>query len=149
MEGYFELVVDALVGAGYRWYETSSFCRPGRQARTTSATGAATTIWASASVQSRRSTACAGSNRASLNGYLTALGEGRRPPRDEEPLGPEVASRERLMLGLRLDEPFRSQASKTPWTRRPSCGWSGSGWRSGAGTVASSSLGAGVSWVEV
>ena len=29
MEGYFERVVDALVGAGYRWYETANFCRPG------------------------------------------------------------------------------------------------------------------------
>ena len=33
MEGYFELVVETLVGAGYRWYETANFCRPGRQAR--------------------------------------------------------------------------------------------------------------------
>ena len=33
MEGYFELVVDTLVGAGYRWYETANFCRDGRQAR--------------------------------------------------------------------------------------------------------------------
>ena len=105
LEGYFELVVDALVGAGYRWYETASFCRPGRQAQHNLGywrgddylgigIGAVSTIdglrWR---------------NRASLKGYLTALGEGRRPPRDEEPLGPEVASRERLMLGLRLDEP--------------------------------------------
>jgi oxygen-independent coproporphyrinogen-3 oxidase len=33
MEGYFELVVETLVDAGYRWYETANFCRPGRQAR--------------------------------------------------------------------------------------------------------------------
>ena len=33
MEGYFELVVETLVGAGYRWYETANFCRDGRQAR--------------------------------------------------------------------------------------------------------------------
>ena len=33
MEGYFELVVDELIAAGYRWYETANFCRPGRQAR--------------------------------------------------------------------------------------------------------------------
>ena len=31
--------------------------------------------------------------------------EGRRPPREEEPLEPEVRLRERLLLGLRLDEP--------------------------------------------
>ena len=28
MEGYFERVVEALIGAGYRWYETANFCRP-------------------------------------------------------------------------------------------------------------------------
>src|SRR5258707_1080171 len=27
METYFELVVEALTGAGYRWYETANFCR--------------------------------------------------------------------------------------------------------------------------
>ena len=27
MEGYFERVVEALTGAGYRWYETANFCR--------------------------------------------------------------------------------------------------------------------------
>ena len=33
MEGYFELVVATLRGAGYRWYETANFCRDGKQAR--------------------------------------------------------------------------------------------------------------------
>jgi oxygen-independent coproporphyrinogen-3 oxidase len=32
MEGYLELVVETLVGAGYRWYETASFCRHDRRA---------------------------------------------------------------------------------------------------------------------
>ncbi|MGH3130086.1 MAG: radical SAM family heme chaperone HemW, partial [Gaiellaceae bacterium] len=32
MEGYFELVVETLRGAGYRWYETANFCRSNRQA---------------------------------------------------------------------------------------------------------------------
>src|SRR5204863_1164199 len=27
MEGYFECVVEMLIGAGYRWYETANFCR--------------------------------------------------------------------------------------------------------------------------
>ena len=27
MESYFELVVDGLTSAGYRWYETANFCR--------------------------------------------------------------------------------------------------------------------------
>ncbi len=33
LEGYFERVVETLTGAGYRWYETANFCRPGREAR--------------------------------------------------------------------------------------------------------------------
>ena len=33
MEGYFERVVETLVGAGFRWYETANFCRAGREAR--------------------------------------------------------------------------------------------------------------------
>ena len=32
MEGYFEQVVDALTGAGYRWYETANFCLEGEAA---------------------------------------------------------------------------------------------------------------------
>jgi oxygen-independent coproporphyrinogen III oxidase len=106
MEGYLELVVETLVAAGYRWYETSSFCRPGRQARHNLGywrgedylgigIGAVSTVdglrWR---------------NLPKLAGYLGATAEGRRPPRNEEPLGPEVLRRERLMLGLRLDEPL-------------------------------------------
>jgi oxygen-independent coproporphyrinogen-3 oxidase len=105
MEGYFELVVETLLGAGYRWYETANFCWGDRQARHNVAywqgrdylgigIGAVSTVdglrWR---------------NRPSLGGYVDALGQGRRPPREEEPLGREVQSRERLMLGLRLDEP--------------------------------------------
>jgi oxygen-independent coproporphyrinogen-3 oxidase len=107
MEGYFEQLVETLVGAGYRWYETSSFCRPGRQARHNLGywlgedylgigIGAVSTVdglrWR---------------NRPSLGGYFAALSGGRRPPREEEPLEPEVVARERLMLGLRLDEPVQ------------------------------------------
>jgi oxygen-independent coproporphyrinogen III oxidase len=106
MEGYFELVVKTLVGAGYRWYETSSFCRPGKQARHNLGywrgedylgigIGAVSTVdglrWR---------------NSAKLAGYLGALAEGRLPPREEEALDQDLLRRERLMLGLRLDEPL-------------------------------------------
>ncbi|MGH3045188.1 MAG: radical SAM family heme chaperone HemW [Gaiellaceae bacterium] len=105
MEGYFELVVDELIAAGYRWYETANFCRPGRQARHNLGywlgrdylglgIGAVSTV---GGLRWR--------NRPVLPAYLAALARGERPPRDEEPLEPEVVSRERLMLGLRLDEP--------------------------------------------
>jgi oxygen-independent coproporphyrinogen-3 oxidase len=105
MEGYFELVVDELTGAGYRWYETANFCRPGRQARHNLGywlgrdylglgIGAVSTV---GGLRWR--------NRPALPAYLAALSRGESPPRDEEPLEPEVVRRERLMLGLRLDEP--------------------------------------------
>jgi len=105
MEGYFELVVETLVGAGYRWYETANFCRAGRRARHNlgywhGEDYLGVGIGAVSTVGGRR-----WRNRASLGGYLGALAEGRLPPRDEEAVGPEVAHRERLMLGLRLDEP--------------------------------------------
>jgi oxygen-independent coproporphyrinogen III oxidase len=105
MEGYFELVVDELTAAGYRWYETANFCRPGRQARHNLGywlgrdylglgIGAVSTV---GGLRWR--------NRPGLTAYLAALARGEGPPRDEEPLEPDVVGRERLMLGLRLDEP--------------------------------------------
>jgi oxygen-independent coproporphyrinogen-3 oxidase len=106
MEGYFELVVETLVGAGYRWYETANFCRSGREARHNLGYWRGEDylgigIGAVSTVDGTR-----WRNRPSLAGYLGALTAGRRPPRDEERLGPDVAERERLMLGLRLDEPI-------------------------------------------
>ncbi len=106
MEGYFELVVETLTGAGYRWYETSNFCRPGRSAEHNLAywhgrdylglgIGAVST--------------CAGTrwrNTAKLSDYLRALGAEARPPREVEPLSHDTRHVERLMLGLRLDEPL-------------------------------------------
>jgi len=104
MEGFFELVVETLVGAGYRWYETANFCRPGREARHNLAywlgrdflglgIGAVSTVEG----VRRRTT-------PKLGAYLAAAAAGRRPPADEELVDVETRRRERLMLGLRLDE---------------------------------------------
>ena len=110
MEDYFERVVETLTGAGYRWYETANFCSSATAAifarGTTSATGSAATISGSASAPSRRSRARAGGTRPALPRYLAALGRGERPQRELEQLEPETAARERVMLGLRLDEPL-------------------------------------------
>jgi oxygen-independent coproporphyrinogen III oxidase len=114
MEGYFESVVQTLVGAGYRWYETANFCRAaeadagGRDLRSRHnlaywrgrdylglGIGAVSTVRR----QRWRTTP-----RHGL--YLAALGEGRRPPRELEPLPDSVQREERVMLGLRLDEPL-------------------------------------------
>jgi oxygen-independent coproporphyrinogen-3 oxidase len=113
MESYFELVVDRLTDAGYRWYETANFCRlpgdeSGRDLRARHnlaywlgrdylgiGVGAVSTI----EHERRR-------NTARLGVYLEALARGERPPRDLEPLPESVRLEERVMLGLRLDEPL-------------------------------------------
>jgi coproporphyrinogen III oxidase-like Fe-S oxidoreductase len=41
-----------------------------------------------------------------LPAYISELAQGQRPTRELEPLSPEVRMRERVMLGLRLDEPL-------------------------------------------
>jgi len=105
MEGYFEQVVDALVGAGYRWYETSNFCRDGRVADHNLAYWLGRDyvgigIGAVSTVGSRR-----WRNTAKLGAYLRALAAGAPPPRELEPLDSWTREQERLMLRLRLDQP--------------------------------------------
>jgi oxygen-independent coproporphyrinogen III oxidase len=110
MESYFELVVAVLTGAGYRWYETANFCRvePGhdRRARHNLAywlgrdylglgIGAVSTI----DGLRRR-------NAPRLGAYVAALARGQAPPCELEPLDGGTRQRERVMLGLRLDEPL-------------------------------------------
>ncbi|MDQ2910390.1 MAG: radical SAM family heme chaperone HemW, partial [Actinomycetota bacterium] len=113
MESYFERVVARLTGAGYRWYETANFCRPptladGRDLRSRHnlaywrgrdylglGIGAVTTI------HGRR-----WRTTPRLGTYLTALAAGERPPREVEELPAPVLGSERVLLGLRLDEPL-------------------------------------------
>jgi oxygen-independent coproporphyrinogen-3 oxidase len=113
MESYFELVVERLTTAGYRWYETANFCRApdragGRDLRARHnlaywlgrdylglGVGAVSTI------ERRR-----WRNTPRLAAYMEALTGGGRPPREIEPLSVDVLRRERVMLGLRLDEPL-------------------------------------------
>ncbi len=105
MEGYFELVVETLVGAGYRWYETANFCREGRQAQHNLAYWHGRDylgigIGAVSTVENRR-----WRNTPKLPEYVAALSAGEAPRREVEALDEAVKRRERLMLGLRLDEP--------------------------------------------
>jgi oxygen-independent coproporphyrinogen-3 oxidase len=113
LEGYFEQVVATLTAAGYRWYETANFCRRaesagGRDLRSRHnlaywlgrdylglGIGAVSTLGA---VRLR--------NTPRLPAYLAALASGERPPRELERLDADVKCRERVMLGLRLDEPL-------------------------------------------
>jgi oxygen-independent coproporphyrinogen-3 oxidase len=113
MESYFELVVARLSAAGYRWYETANFCRApeqaaGRDLRAAHNLG----VWrghdylglgigAVSTVGARR-----WRNAPSLPRYLAALEQGKPPAREVEELTPGIRDTERLMLGLRLDEPL-------------------------------------------
>jgi oxygen-independent coproporphyrinogen III oxidase len=113
MEGYFERVVEALTGAGYRWYETANFClRPdrarGRDLRARHNLGywqgrdyLGLGVGAVSTIEGLR-----WRTTPSLAQYGGALARGERPPRELEPLDDEVRRRERVLLGLRLDEPL-------------------------------------------
>jgi oxygen-independent coproporphyrinogen-3 oxidase len=106
LEGHYETVVTTLRAAGYRWYETANFCRPGHEALHNLGywegrdylglgVGAVSTV----GLERRR-------NRSSLRGYLAAVEAGRPAPADVERLSAEERGSERLMLGLRLDRPL-------------------------------------------
>jgi oxygen-independent coproporphyrinogen III oxidase len=113
METYFERVVETLTAARYRWYETASFCRspelaPGRDLRAQHNLGywlgrdyLGIGVGAVSTIQNRR-----WRNAPSLARYVAALAAGRRPPREVEELPAETRATERVMLGLRLDEPL-------------------------------------------
>jgi oxygen-independent coproporphyrinogen-3 oxidase len=109
MEAYPELVVDRLCGAGFRWYETANFSRGGgRDLRARHNLG----YWRGADYlgigvgavstlgRERRR------NRPSVARYLEAARRDEPPARELEPLDEETKTYERVMLGLRLDEPL-------------------------------------------
>src|SRR5436309_8367883 len=114
METYFERVVETLTAAGYRWYETANFCREparadGRDLRARHNLGywlgrdyLGLGIGAVSTIDGLR-----WRNAPRLAPYLGSLAAGSRPPRDLEPLDDDVRRTERLLLGLRLDEPLQ------------------------------------------
>jgi putative oxygen-independent coproporphyrinogen III oxidase len=113
METYFERVVARLTGAGYRWYETANFCRPavlarGRDLRSRHNLAywrgqdyLGLGIGAVSTIRGRR-----WRTTPKLGGYLSALAAGGRPPCEVEELPAQVRRSERVLLGLRLDEPL-------------------------------------------
>src|SRR5207302_4691718 len=113
MESYFGLVVDRLTSAGYRWYETANFCRApeqvgGRDLRARHNLAywlgrdyLGLGIGAVSTIDGKR-----WRNTPRLGAYVGELATGRRPSRELEPLSTDVLMRERVMLGLRLDEPL-------------------------------------------
>jgi putative oxygen-independent coproporphyrinogen III oxidase len=113
MEDYLERIVDVMRSAGYRWYETANFCLgPGLAGGWDLRSRHNLAYWrgrdylglgigAVSTIGDRR-----WRNAPRLRSYVEALAAGRRPPREVEPLSPEVRLRERAMLGLRLDQPL-------------------------------------------
>jgi len=113
METYFERVVARVGAAGYRWYETANFCRSpelagGRDLRSRHNLAywrgrdyLGIGIGAVSTIRGRR-----WRTTPRLGEYLTALAARRRPAREMEELSPEVRRSERVLLGLRLDEPL-------------------------------------------
>ncbi len=108
LEDHLEYVVEGLTGAGYRWYETTNFARTGRERDLRSQHNLGywrghdylgIGIGAVSTGGDRR-----WRNAPSLERYLGALERGEKPPRETEVLDGATKLRERLMLGLRLDE---------------------------------------------
>lgn len=113
LEGYAWEVAETLAGAGLRWYETANFCREdGRELRALHnlriwqgadyvgvGVGAVSTV---AGVRRR--------NGSSVGRYVAALSTGGDAPHELEDLDARTRAIERLMLGLRLDEPFALDA---------------------------------------
>jgi putative oxygen-independent coproporphyrinogen III oxidase len=117
MEDYFERVVARLTGAGYRWYETANFCRvtDGRDLRARHNLAywlgrdyLGLGIGAVSTIENRR-----WRNAPRLGPYLAALAEGRPPERELELVNSDTRARERVMLGLRLDEPLPLRGLRT------------------------------------
>jgi oxygen-independent coproporphyrinogen-3 oxidase len=113
MESYFERVVARLTKAGYRWYETANFCRSpqladGRDLRSRHNLAywrgrdyLGLGIGAVSTIDGRR-----WRTTPRLGHYLASLGAGKRPEREVEALPEPVRHSERVLLGLRLDEPL-------------------------------------------
>ena len=113
IETYFERVVGTLTAAGYRWYETANFCRSpddagGRDLRARHNLGywlgrdyLGVGVGAVSTVDGIRRR-----NTPGLGAYVAALARSEPPERELEPLAADVRRRERVLLGLRLDEPL-------------------------------------------
>jgi oxygen-independent coproporphyrinogen-3 oxidase len=116
MEDYAERVVETLTRSGYRWYETANFCGSDGDRDLRAQHNLA--IWRGADYlgigvgavstlgdERRR-------NLPSVGRYTATLAAEEDPPREVERLDAETRAVERLMLGLRLDEPFVLDANE-------------------------------------
>jgi len=106
MEGYFECVVETLVAAGYRWYETANFCRASARSRPFAASAGAR----------RRGSRLTSRRSAKVGGPCASSSRSRTP----------CSERNASCSGCGSTSRCRSRVSPPPWTRRRSHGWYGS-----------------------
>ena len=102
----YERIVGSLEGAGYRWYETANFARPGHECRHSLGYWSADDyvglgVGAVSTVNGRR-----WRNHAGVDAYIGTLSSGVPPTRSVEHLDEPTRRRERWMLALRRDEPM-------------------------------------------
>jgi putative oxygen-independent coproporphyrinogen III oxidase len=107
----YEAIVASLEGAGYRWYETANFARPGHECRHSLAYWGAADylgvgVGAVSTIDGER-----WRNAPGVDRYIAAQGA---PERALEHLDTDTRRRERWMLALRLDEPLDLEWSGPP-----------------------------------
>ena len=105
-DDYYEVVVDTLTSAGFEWYETANFARPGRESRHnlaywTQADYAGIGVGAVGTISGERRT-----NLPNLPRYLAAIEAGDLAPARIEQIDSDTRVRERIMLALRLARPL-------------------------------------------
>ncbi len=108
---FYDIVIDSLTDAGFAWYETANFARPGRASRHnlaywTQADYAGIGVGAVGTVRGERRT-----NLPNLPRYLTAVESGELPPARVETIDEQLQQRERIMLALRLARPLTLSAA--------------------------------------
>lgn len=113
-EEAYRRIVERLEASGYHWYETANFARPGHECRHSLAYWQAADyvglgIGAVSTVAGRR-----WRNAPDLDGYITRATQGEAPRRSGEDLDEDTRRRERWMLGLRLNRPFRMDVAGPP-----------------------------------
>jgi putative oxygen-independent coproporphyrinogen III oxidase len=110
----YEAIVARLESAGYRWYETANFARPGHECRHSLAYWSARDylglgVGAVSTVDGVR-----WRNATGLAAYIGQVDADGVPARTTEALDAATRRRERWMLGLRLDRPL-----DTAWAGPP------------------------------
>ncbi len=93
-----------LLAAGYARYEISNYAKPGFECRHHCACWRGAEYLGIGPAAASHVGLLRWTNRPNLAAYLEALGQGRLPPRELDPLTPELKTMERVVFGLRMAE---------------------------------------------